>query len=72
MNKFMKDSLILQDNNYISAKRVQELFGYTSDYVGQLCRSGKIEAKMIIKESKDFFIISYNLWLVCLLKTFVE
>ena len=47
MNKFMKDSLILQDNNYISAKRVQELFGYTSDYVGQLCRSGKIEAKMI-------------------------
>ena len=43
----MKNSLILQDKNYISARRVQELFGYSSDYVGQLCRLGKIEAKMI-------------------------
>lgn len=43
----MRNSLILQDKNYISAKRVQELFGYSSDYVGQLCRLGKIEAKMI-------------------------
>lgn len=43
----MRNSLILQDKNYISARRVQELFGYSSDYVGQLCRSGKIEAKMI-------------------------
>lgn len=43
----MRNSLILQDKNYISARRVQELFGYSSDYVGQLCRSGKVEAKMI-------------------------
>lgn len=43
----MRNSLILQDKNYISARRVQELFGYSSDYVGQLCRLGKIEAKMI-------------------------
>jgi hypothetical protein len=43
----MKDSLILQDKNYISARRVHELFGYTSDYVGQLCRAGKLDAKMI-------------------------
>lgn len=43
----MRNSLILQDKNYISAKRVQELFGYSSDYVGQLCRLGKIDAKMI-------------------------
>ena len=43
----MKDNLILEDKIYISAKRVQELFGYTSDYVGQLCRSGKLECKMI-------------------------
>jgi hypothetical protein len=43
----MRNSLILQDKNYVSARRVQELFGYSSDYVGQLCRLGKIEAKMI-------------------------
>ena len=43
----MKDSLILQDKIYISAKRVHELFGYTSDYVGQLCRAGKLDSKII-------------------------
>ncbi|MES3031029.1 MAG: hypothetical protein V4697_01295 [Patescibacteria group bacterium] len=43
----MKDTLILQDKIYISAKRVHEIFGYTSDYVGQLCRAGKLEARMV-------------------------
>lgn len=46
-HKHMKDNLILQDKNYISAKRASIIFGYTSDYVGQLCRSGKLECKMI-------------------------
>ena len=43
----MKDTIILQDKIYISAKRVHEIFGYTSDYVGQLCRAGKLEARMV-------------------------
>jgi hypothetical protein len=43
----MEDNLILQDNNYISAKRASELFDYSADYVGQLCRAGKLESKMI-------------------------
>lgn len=43
----MKDTLILQDKNYISARRVQELFGYTSDYVGQLCRAGKLDCQIV-------------------------
>lgn len=43
----MRNSLILQDKNYISARRVHELFGYTSDYVGQLCRAGKLDCKMV-------------------------
>ncbi len=43
----MKDNLILQDKNYISAKLASVIFGYTSDYVGQLCRLGKLECKMI-------------------------
>lgn len=32
---------------YISSKRAAELMGYTQDYVGQLCRSGAIEAKRV-------------------------
>ncbi|MEK7213798.1 MAG: hypothetical protein AAB637_01630 [Patescibacteria group bacterium] len=43
----MKDTLILQDKSYISARRVQELFGYTSDYVGQLCRAGKLDCQIV-------------------------
>lgn len=43
----MKNSLILQDKNYISARRVHEVFGYASDYVGQLCRAGKLDCKMV-------------------------
>ncbi len=43
----MKDALILQDKKYISAKRAAVIFGYSSDYVGQLCREGKIECTMV-------------------------
>ncbi len=45
--EFMKDALILQDKKYISAKRAAIIFGYSSDYVGQLCREGKIECTMV-------------------------
>jgi hypothetical protein len=43
----MKDTLILQNKKYISAKRAAVIFGYTSDYVGQLCRDGKLECTMV-------------------------
>jgi len=43
----MKDSIILQDKKYISAKRAAVIFGYTSDYVGQMCREGKLECTMV-------------------------
>ncbi len=43
----MKDIVVLQDKTYISAKRVQQIFGYTSDYIGQLCRAGKLDATMV-------------------------
>lgn len=45
--KHMKENLILQDKNFISAKRAAEISSYTSDYIGQLCRGGKLECKMI-------------------------
>lgn len=43
----MKDSLDIQGKKYISAKRVKQLFGYSSDYVGQLCRAEKLDCKMV-------------------------
>lgn len=39
--------LNVADKSYISSKRAAELFGYTSDYVGQLARKGKIESVMM-------------------------
>jgi len=40
-------SLIISGNKYISSARAAELFGYTKDYVGQLCRAGKLDAQLI-------------------------
>lgn len=43
----MKDSFILEGKKYISSKRASEISDYTSDYIGQLCRGGKLECKMV-------------------------
>ena len=43
----MKEALILEHKTFISAKRAAEVSGYASDYVGQLCRAGKLECKMV-------------------------
>ena len=42
-----KDYLIIQDISYISARRAAEIAGYTADYVGQLCRAGKVQCRMV-------------------------
>ena len=49
LTKHMKDTLILEHKIYISAKRAVQISGYTSDYVGQLCRAGKLDCKMVGK-----------------------
>jgi hypothetical protein len=43
----MKDSVILEGKIYISAKRAAKIINYAQDYIGQLCRSGKLDCKMI-------------------------
>ena len=43
----MKDIIILEGKNYISARRASKLMNYAQDYVGQLCRGGKVDARMI-------------------------
>ena len=43
----MKDSMIIQGFEYISSSRAAEITKYSNDYIGQLCRKGKVSARMI-------------------------
>lgn len=43
----MEESLEFDGKRYISSKRAASLVGYTKDYVGQLCRGGKVEARLV-------------------------
>ena len=43
----MKDSMNIEGKEYISSRRAAEITKYSNDYIGQLCRSGKISARMI-------------------------
>lgn len=43
----MSDSITVEGIDYISSKRAAELSGYAHDYVGQLARSGQIDAQRI-------------------------
>lgn len=41
------DELIFAGNKYISSKRAGKLTGYTTDYVGQMCRGGKMDCRLV-------------------------
>jgi hypothetical protein len=41
------DELIFAGNKYISSKRAGKLTGYTTDYIGQMCRGGKMDCKLV-------------------------
>lgn len=41
------DELIVNQIKYISSKRAAELTGYAKDYIGQLVRKGKLDAKRV-------------------------
>lgn len=43
----MKIAIIEKGNEYVSASLAAKKLGYTSDYIGQLCRSGKIPGKLM-------------------------
>mgnify|MGYP000017620340 CR=1 FL=1 len=40
-------TLTLDGEEYVRASDAAKAIGYTSDHVGQLCRSGAIDAKMV-------------------------
>lgn len=39
--------LVLDGKNYVKASKAARDLGYTTDYVGQLCRSGQVDAHLI-------------------------
>lgn len=43
----MEDTIVLNGKTYVKATKAARDAGYTSDYVGQLCRGKKIDAKLI-------------------------
>lgn len=43
----MKDLVSINEREFISVKRASEITKYSKDYVGQLCREGKVAARMI-------------------------
>lgn len=41
------DELTIGDKTYISSKQAAKITGYAKDYVGQLCREGRVEARLV-------------------------
>ncbi len=41
------DVLVLDGKNYVKASKAAKELGYATDYVGQLCRSGQVDAHLI-------------------------
>lgn len=41
------DELLIGDKKYISSKRAAKATGYAKDYIGQLCREGRVPARLV-------------------------
>src|SRR3989344_1421572 len=41
------DELTIGDKIYISSKQAAKITGYAKDYVGQLCREGRVDARLV-------------------------
>lgn len=41
------DTLVLEGKEFISTKRAAEITGYAKDYIGQLCREGRVDSRLI-------------------------
>ncbi|MDB5189451.1 MAG: hypothetical protein JWL82_408 [Parcubacteria group bacterium] len=41
------DELTLDNKKYLSSKKAAKVTGYAKDYVGQLCREGRVEARLV-------------------------
>lgn len=41
------DEIIIEEKKYISSKRAAKMTGYAKDYIGQLCREGRVPARLV-------------------------
>lgn len=41
------DEILIEEKKYISSKRAAKVTGYAKDYIGQLCREGRVPARLI-------------------------
>lgn len=41
------DELVIDGKTYISSKHAAKITGYAKDYVGQLCREGRVQARLV-------------------------
>lgn len=41
------DELLIEEKKYISSKQAAKVTGYAKDYIGQLCREGRVPARLV-------------------------
>lgn len=41
------EELVIAGKQYVSSKRASQMTGYTKDYIGQMCRAGKLDSKLV-------------------------
>lgn len=41
------DELVLDGKTYLSSKKAAKVTGYAKDYIGQLCREGRVDSKLV-------------------------
>ena len=41
------DELLIEEKKYVSSKRAAKMTGYAKDYIGQLCREGRVPARLV-------------------------
>jgi len=41
------DEILIEEKKFVSSKRAAKMTGYAKDYIGQLCREGRVPARLI-------------------------
>lgn len=41
------DEILIDEKKYVSSKRAAKVTGYAKDYIGQLCREGRVPARLV-------------------------
>ena len=41
------EEIFIEEKKYISSKRAAKITGYAKDYIGQLCREGRVPARLV-------------------------